>query len=399
MEGKRIYFAPNGVALGHAGRCIPIAKEAANRKAKIIFSTYGDAVGFIKRVGFPVLIAPEIKFDETQDGAVAMLDTSLKWPKHIITFLKQLNTEIKYIKSFKPDIILSDSRLSPLFAGKLLNIPRILLLHQIRMLIPHRKELTPFKQKLKHFGEDIIMYDTHLFWRSSDIILAPDFPPPYTIAKQNLNVPKKMLRNVEFIGQIISKRPEELPSKEELRRKLGVDDRPLIYAGIAGTWLEKKKLNEILTEIFLKIPDSYQIILTRGIPSNPDETVYEGENIKIFNWLTDRYPVLKACDLVISRAGHNTIAECLYYGKPSILIPTPAHTEHQGNAKSAKQMGVSEVIQQKDLNYETLINAIKRILEEDEVISHVKKIQRKISRLNAVETVLNKIKYFIDKNA
>ncbi|WEU40915.1 MAG: hypothetical protein OdinLCB4_003120 [Candidatus Odinarchaeum yellowstonii] len=398
MTSKRVYFAPNGIALGHAGRCIPAAKKLVKRGDSVIFSTYGDAVEFIQTAGFQVLYTPPLKFEESIDGSVAMLQTSLKWPRHILTFLKQVKNEIVNMKKFKPDIIVSDSRLSPLFAGVLLDIPRLLLLHQIRMLIPHRKELSPLQKKLKHFGEDIIMYDTNIFWSVSNLILAPDFPFPYTIAKDNLNVPIKMLRKVEFIGQVISKRPEELPEKEELRRRLGLDDRPLIYAGVAGTMIERMNLIKILEDILVKLPDKYQVIFTKGSPGKTDQPVYENENIKIYNWVSDRYSILKSADLVISRAGHNTIAECFYYGKPMILIPTPAHTEHQGNAKSVMQMGVAQILQQHEVNYKTLVNSIENMLNSSSVNKRIAAIQRAVSKFNAVNTIIERIDQYANKN-
>ncbi len=391
MTSRRVYFTPNGIALGHAGRCIPAARKLLERGDKVVFSTYGDAVGFIQSAGFKVLKTPPLKFEETEDGSVAMLQTSLKWPLHIATFLKQVKSEIVNLKKFKPDIIISDSRLSPLFAGALLDIPRLLLLHQIRMLIPHRKELTPFQRKLKKFGEDIIMYDTNIFWSASNRILAPDFPFPYTIAKDNLNVPGKMLRKVEFIGQVISRRPEELPEKEEIRRELGLDDRPLIYAGVAGTLIERMNLIRILEDILVKLPDKYQVIFTKGIPGEADKPVYESGNIKIYNWVSDRYSILKSADLVISRAGHNTIAECFYYGKPMILIPTPAHTEHQGNAKSVMQMGAACVLQQNEVNYKTLLNAIENVLNSSRINKRIAVIQKAVSKFNAVNTIIERI--------
>ncbi|MEM2109085.1 MAG: glycosyltransferase [Candidatus Odinarchaeota archaeon] len=391
MKTRRVYFAPNGIALGHAGRCIPAAKKLVNRGDNVIFSTYGDAVEFIREAGFKVLKSPPLKFEERPDGSVAMLETSLKWPIHITTFLRQVRGELVNIKKFKPDVIVSDSRLSPLFAGRLLGIPRLLLLHQIRMLIPHRKELTQFQEKLKRLGEDIIMYDTNIFWSASDRILAPDFPFPYTIAKDNLNVPGKMLRNVEFIGQVISKRPEELPEKEDIRRKLGLDDRPLIYAGVAGTMLERTILIKLLEENLPRLPGKYQVIFTKGIPSKRETPVYEDKNIKIFNWVSDRYMILKAADLVISRAGHNTIAECFYYGKPMILIPTPTHTEHQGNARSVLQMGVAKVLQQNEVNYQTLLESVEYVLNSSQINRRIQSIQRAVSKFNAVNTIIERI--------
>ncbi|MFX0097726.1 MAG: glycosyltransferase [Candidatus Hodarchaeota archaeon] len=391
MEDTRAYFAPNGVALGHAGRCVPIAKQIQKYGGQILFSTYGDAVDFVKAAMFPVVEGPAIKFEEMSDGTVAMLETAIKWPKHVYTFIRQLGNEIKLIRSFKADAVISDSRLSPVFAAWGLDVPCILLLHQLKMLIPHRKKLTPFKSKLKAFGEKIILYNTSLFWQRSDIILVPDFPPPFTIAKANLEIPQKLMKNVKLIGQVIAKRPENYPSQEELKEQLGFDDRPLIYAAIAGTRLEKKQLTEILLNIFSRFPDDYQIAVTRGIPGKIDIPVISKKNLRVYDWVSDRYKLLKAADLVASRAGHNTIAECMYYGKPMVLIPTPAHTEHQSNAKSAKRLNFVEVIQQRDLTFENLMNGIKSLMDNASVRKHISRIQKNVLKLNAVNTVLETI--------
>ncbi|MFX1486943.1 MAG: UDP-N-acetylglucosamine--N-acetylmuramyl-(pentapeptide) pyrophosphoryl-undecaprenol N-acetylglucosamine transferase [Promethearchaeota archaeon] len=391
MQGIRAYFSPNGVALGHAGRCVPIAQQIQGYGGRVLFSTYGDAVDFVKAAMLPVVRGPAIRFEEMGDGTVAMLETAVKWPKHVYTFIRQLGNEIRLIRGFKTDVVISDSRLSPVFAAWGLNVPCVLLLHQLKMLIPHRTKLTPFKMKLKAFGEKIILYDTSLFWHRSDIILVPDFPPPFTIAKANLEIPQKLMKNVRLIGQVISKRPEQYPSREELKEQLGFDDRPLIFAAIAGTRLEKKQLTEILVDIFSRFPNDYQIAMTRGIPGKIDVPVMKRDNLKVYDWVSDRYKLLKAADLVVSRAGHNTIAECMYYGKPMILIPTPAHTEHQSNAESVERLKFGEVIQQQDLTFEMLMNGLKSLMDNVEVKRSISRIQKKILKLNAVNTVLETI--------
>jgi UDP:flavonoid glycosyltransferase YjiC (YdhE family) len=43
----RVYFAPCGIGLGHAGRSIPIARELKN--AKIVFSTYREGINYVKQ--------------------------------------------------------------------------------------------------------------------------------------------------------------------------------------------------------------------------------------------------------------------------------------------------------------------------------------------------------------
>ena len=165
----------------------------------------------------------------------------------------------------------------------------------------------------------------------------------------------------------------------------------VIFAAIAGTHLEKKLLTEILLRIFSRFPDDYQIVVTRGIPGKIDIPMISRKNLRVYDWVSDRYKLLKAADLVVSRAGHNTIAECMYYGKPMVLIPTPAHTEHQSNAKSAKRLNFVEVIQQKDLTFEELMNAIKSLIDNTTVKKRISRIQKNVLKLNAVNTVLETI--------
>jgi UDP:flavonoid glycosyltransferase YjiC (YdhE family) len=389
----RVYFSPNGMALGHAGRCVPIAKKLINNGDEVLFSTYGDAVSFVKAAGMPVVRVPRMGLIESPDGTIEMLRTSIQWPKYVWIFLKQVISEIRLLRSFKPDVAVADSRLSTVLACWLLRIPCILLLHQIKLLVPHKKKLSRFKEGLKHFAEWFILYGTHLLWNRSTEILVPDFPPPYTIFKSNLDVPEKLMSKVKFIGHVIEKPQSLLPSQEELRRKLGFDDSPLIYVGVSGTKKERELLAMRLDEIFSEFPDKYNIVMTLGNPDKPDNFVQKG-NLRIYDWITDRYPLIKACDLLISRSGHNTLAESMYYGKPSILIPTPAHTEHQENSKSAERMGIAKVIQQKDLSKNILLDSVEEILNHSEYKARTSRIQRKISNLDAIQSIIDDVHQF-----
>jgi len=74
--------------------------------------------------------------------------------------------------------------------------------------------------------------------------------------------------------------------------------------------------------------------------------------------------VLKKADLVISRAGINTISELLALGKPQLLIPIPwlPHDEQTKNAQMVKKMGLGEILPQDDLSSETLFKKIEMMM-------------------------------------
>jgi len=70
---------------------------------------------------------------------------------------------------------------------------------------------------------------------------------------------------------------------------------------------------------------------------------------------------MNQADLIISRSGANTVTELLALGKMSILIPIPwvTHNEQFLNAKVLADIGLGQIINQKELTTEGLVNLIK----------------------------------------
>jgi UDP-N-acetylglucosamine:LPS N-acetylglucosamine transferase len=82
----------------------------------------------------------------------------------------------------------------------------------------------------------------------------------------------------------------------------------------------------------------------------------------VYDWVEDQYQLLKASSVVISRAGHGTIMKAIMLGKPMILIPIPDHTEQYGNAKRASQLGLAEIVPQREITAERLLDATAKLL-------------------------------------
>ncbi|MEM2673929.1 MAG: glycosyltransferase, partial [Candidatus Bathyarchaeia archaeon] len=148
---------------------------------------------------------------------------------------------------------------------------------------------------------------------------------------------------------------------------------------------------DILKRIFMKFPDNYQIIMSTGSPSNPIEAIAYKNHFIVYNWIPNRFEYLKASDLVISRAGHGTLSQSIYYGKPMILIPTPSHTEQTNNAKRVKEMGIAEVIEQSDVNAEVLFKTVEKVLLDNSYKRNVEEIRRKVMKINGLKTIVDAI--------
>jgi UDP-N-acetylglucosamine--N-acetylmuramyl-(pentapeptide) pyrophosphoryl-undecaprenol N-acetylglucosamine transferase len=389
----RIYFAPCGIALGHAGRCIPVAKTFRERGHSVFFSTYGEAVDFVKKAGFPVEEVPPIKVYEKEDGTFNFRRTLSIGPRSMLIFTRQTGAELNLIEHFKPDLVISDSRLSTILAARMRRIIPVLMLHQLRIMIPHLKPITrKYKQDIKGHVERLCLEILGSLWKLSKVIVVPDFPAPYTIAKANVVPSYQYIKKLRLVGPIIPKYPNELPPADEIKKELGFDDRPLIFAAVSGTLAEKRLIAGRLTEIFNEFPDRYNIVVTKGLSDvktykEPGNNIPSNKKLMVHNWVEDRYLYLKACDLLITRGGHNTVAEAIYYGKPMVVIPTPAHSEHQGIAESLVKMNLALSLQQDSLSKDALLTAVNNVMESSSFSSKISDAQRYAAQFNAVESI------------
>jgi len=385
----RVYFSPCGIGLGHVGRCVPIAKKLEEMGVETRFSTYRDGLQYLRQEGIPAVKAPPIGFQVKPDGTIDFRQTAANPGPFLASFTltRQVVAEIEAIKSFEPDIVVSDSRVSPLLAAQLLGIPRISMLNQFQIIVPRRKKFL----RLARLADFITLALIGKVWTAGTRVLIPDFPSPYTISMGNLRIPNSYRSRVRLIGPILPVRSDELPSVEKIRSKLGLGDKPVIFAPISGPPKERAYFTAILRRIFIKFPDEYEVVMSLGYPNTSPRPIRHS-NLTVFKWVPNRFEYLKACDLVISRAGHNTLLQSICYGKPMILVPTPSHTEQLNNARRAVELEVAKMMEQTSLNKKNLLKTVKEVLGDEQMREKVEKIQREVSKLNglkiAVETIL-----------
>ncbi|MEM1563111.1 MAG: glycosyltransferase [Candidatus Bathyarchaeia archaeon] len=378
----RVYFAPCGIGLGHVGRCLPIAKKLQEQNVQVMFSTYREGIPYVQREKFPLFKAPPIGFQVKPDGTIDFKHTAINPGPFLASFtlMKQINAELRAIENFNPDIVVSDSRASTMLAAKILRKARICILNQFQPIIPRRKRLL----RLARFADTAALTFIGKIWTSGDAVLIPDFPGPYTVCVGNLNIPKAYQKQAHLIGPILPVHPEKLPDEKEIRKKLNLSqNKPIIFAPISGSIKEKAFFIGILRKILMKFPKDYEIILSMGYPNADTKPIRHG-NLTIYKWVPNRFEYLKACDLVISRAGHGTITQCMCYGKPMILVPTPNHTEQINNAAQARKIGVAKVIQQENLSLNKLLRTVEQTLKADNV-EKIKQIQAEILKYDGLE--------------
>lgn len=112
--------------------------------------------------------------------------------------------------------------------------------------------------------------------------------------------------------------------------------------------------------------------------------------IKKFLSSEETAQVLESADLIVSRAGINTITELIYLNKPCFLIPIPLGKEQKENAYFVKNLGLAEVANQEDLTptiFTGIIESMFRNISNYKITTNevlIKGAQKKIA-----EVVLN----------
>jgi uncharacterized protein (TIGR00661 family) len=390
LQNLRIYFSPCGIGLGHVARCVSISKEILERGGEILFSTYLEGLDYVNRHSLPVVPAPPLKMANDHSGSISLRASGVSegmTAGH--TFMQQLKSELGYIRSFEPDLVFSDSRLSSIIAANLLSIPVVLLINQFQPMVPRKDD----RYHLYKFLDGSILTLLGHGWGQSNLILIPDFPNPYTISLDSLRIPEKYKDRVRFVGTILTDESEDVEDYEEVRELIG-DGEMLIYAGISGPKPERKPLISLLESIFQDFPEKYKVIMSLGDPRGGSTPEKKGNLIKI-PWIDDRFKYLKACDLVISRAGHETIMQSICYGKPSILIPVPNHTEQYSNARRAMELGVAEAIHQDSITKDNLLDLIGKISKNGSYSDNLELMNREAKLSNGIDNCLTAIKELV----
>ncbi|TCT12939.1 UDP-N-acetylglucosamine-N-acetylmuramylpentapeptide N-acetylglucosamine transferase [Natranaerovirga pectinivora] len=133
---------------------------------------------------------------------------------------------------------------------------------------------------------------------------------------------------------------------------------------IIGGSLGSIKINEVVRKTIPTILKSFQVIHICG-KGHIDPSYTHLDGYIQYEYVKEELSDLLACaDIVVSRAGSNTISELLALKKPNILIPLPS-TVSRGdqilNANSFKDQGFSFVLEEEQLNKTSLLQGLNEV--------------------------------------
>jgi UDP-N-acetylglucosamine--N-acetylmuramyl-(pentapeptide) pyrophosphoryl-undecaprenol N-acetylglucosamine transferase len=379
-----VYLAPYGVGLGHASRLALVGQQLSENGVRVRFSSYGEAASYIQRHGFACNIVPSVEFAWSGEGGFSIKDSLSNIPSWFLNFAKQIGHESRNISAFAPNVVVSDSRLSPVFAARLLGVPSVVILNQIKLLLSPR--LRSFA--LARFVEQTVGEFLGLMWDQADRILIPDLPPPYTIASHNLWSVGASFSRLEYVGYT-SRRPVANSSHTiSVLRSLSFDkSKPLVFFHVSGPRQTREPFVRIAIDA-AKMLMPLQLVISGGFPDGSTEPQKLGENAWYYEWCPIRDELFELSDAIVMRGGHTALTQAIQFGKPVVTIPIKNHGEQIGNSAKIAEMGMGIALSAKKLVASELAAAVLEVLQNPSFKSKARDIMHVSQRYDGVGKII-----------
>ncbi|MBI2590608.1 MAG: UDP-N-acetylglucosamine--N-acetylmuramyl-(pentapeptide) pyrophosphoryl-undecaprenol N-acetylglucosamine transferase [Candidatus Blackburnbacteria bacterium] len=134
---------------------------------------------------------------------------------------------------------------------------------------------------------------------------------------------------------------------------------------ITGGSRGAQPVNKAVSEILPVLTKTYMVYHQVGLLDFDELAKKKDTSYQVVaNYTPEKFEErLKCADLVVSRAGANTVLEIASVGVPAILVPIPwaRGDEQSQNAKALADTGLALVLPEKELSGETLLSKIKYV--------------------------------------
>lgn len=193
-----------------------------------------------------------------------------------------------------------------------------------------------------------------------------------------------------WIGTPLRKEMQQLPSKNEARKELGLEPSLFCVLVIGGSQ-GALHMNSIILNMAKAKGDSFQILHLTG-PADYQRIKKESDNLSHYHCLAfcqDMPKAYSACDLVICRAGASTLTELSCLSIPSLLIPYPyaADNHQKANALAFSTKKAALLFEEKDLDAGILLAEILGLVDNPAALEAMAYAAKKLSRPQAANDI------------
>ncbi len=336
-------------------RITPVIVDVAN--------SFGETIAHTQQIKFCKIITGKLRRYKTWKNLLFPL-----WL--LIGFLQSLFI----LQKVKPRIVLGAggfAQIPVMYAAWILRIPRVI--HQQDVLVTLSNKLcspianlitTTFESSIRDFYQETGLGKTHIkgtkvFWTGN--------PSEYE----------------EF--EKMHKKHPQLSDEIKLHDKLPV---LLVFGGASGA----QGINTAIINALSKLTKVVQIIHIVGPNNEIPKSVENYHPIKSSKNMPALY---NAADLVICRAGINTLTELAEFKKPSIIVPMP-NSHQELNAQLLYDTQSALIVDQNELTPDVLIKAIRKVMFEADLQKNYVTNMRKLFPKNASANIIALIEKLLD---
>jgi UDP-N-acetylglucosamine--N-acetylmuramyl-(pentapeptide) pyrophosphoryl-undecaprenol N-acetylglucosamine transferase len=346
-------FLPSylGGGYGHISRCLALSEGMEQRAWTTAFALGGYHVKRVEDAGYRVydLRRPFQPRPLSGDGPAYMVFSDLNYQVvrdgyHTpATVRGALSEQLRVVRDFQPDLLVSDSWLLGGILAYLEGIPVVQIVRSAThpaapcliwwqeqpegLVSPDPKPV--FNPILKKIGLPGIERSEDLLW--ADLYLAPSLP--------ELDPLPQGQPDTYYIGPLSRRRPaaSETPSwLTELD-----PHRPVVYLTLGGG-ADPVGGSDIFRIFFDALGETdLQVIASTGARLSPGDLPEPPTNFRLEAW-TPGPEAIAASDLVIYPGGYGTTMELIRAGVPGLVIPF--HTEQESNGRRLEEAGAGRVL-------------------------------------------------------
>lgn len=387
----KAYFTPYGVGLGHASRMMMLAERLGDSDVDIRFSSFGEGAHYISMQGYECMTVPPVEFAWSIEGGFSVKYSISNIPQWFTNFPRQVRDEINNIIKYDPNIVVSDTRLSSLVASKILNIPSIVILNQVKLLLsPRLREFKISRTWEKMNGELV-----GLIWRIADRILVPDLPPPYTIAEQNTWDISSVMKKLEYVGFTAPKSYITEAQLRETAAQLGIDrSKPIVFIHISGPLKTRIPIIRTSIEACKSLRPEIQYVISEGRPGGDIKPRKITRLGWYYEWCPIRDEIFAMSDVLVLRGGHTTISQAIQFGKPLITIPIENHSEQLGNSNKIAKIGIGIRLEANKIKANQITCAIHQLLDDNRFQQKAEELMRLTERLDGIDNIVKIVRSY-----
>lgn len=319
---KRCLFLINGLGLGNSTRCFAVMEHLIEAGMEVHVLTSGNGLEFFR--GKPIhSLTPVMGYSYSgRNGHVSGVRTHLAILSHLrVTWVKQRQIR-EALDRIQPDVAVLDSEyvIHPFHRR---GVPVAAINNAEVVVTEYLKARDNPASIRNHFW--LIEFFDYLFHRTfCDRVLSPSaFPTP----------PRRP--NFRRIGLIVRSALRQAADGARLAPLPQPRDIRTVVFMLSGSIFASKIA-------FEEQPLPFHVdVVGRDGPSTADVTFHG----RVMN----NIDLLRKADVLVVNGGYSAVSEAMFLGKPTLVIPVPAHAEQYVNARMVRDLGLGYIADEQNV--------------------------------------------------